>query len=122
MGTSDAKRPKTRKVLGLVTGEPAVKTVKIKSRHQRSRHVKHFESRSDFKQIRWLVEDRQKLLDKLRDDQQASIEHTVRVHHRFVAELNKHVVGCNRTKAIVKAIDIVPFYSDVPRKVVSKDF
>lgn len=186
MGTSSAKKCKTKKVSNLAAAGPAAQTVKTKSRRRRSRHVQTFEPRSDFKRVRWLTEDQQHIifdpdkrrtlfsckgasegvtrctlgtstywnttdderddfspsnlsvrltirshsleysgilhcqLDKLRDDLQSSIERTVRLQHRFVAELNKHAVGCNRTKSIIKALGIIPFHSDCQRKVVDK--
>jgi hypothetical protein len=89
-------------------------------KRQRTRHVKNFQARSDFKLISWLSPEDQKELDSLRDSLQASIERTVRIQLRFVQELNKHAVGCNRTKSIVKALDIVPFHSDCQRKVVNE--
>jgi len=119
MGTSANKKNKTKKVPNLAADGAAVKTVKAR-RRQRSRHVQNFASRSDFKRIRSLSEDAQKDLDKLRDDLQASIERTVRLQHRFVEELTKYAVGCNRTKEIVKALGIVPFYAEQQRKVVDK--
>lgn len=119
MGTStkhkSKSKKKTRCVLDLSGEGPAIKIVKKK---RRNRKVETFALRTDFKLIRSLSTENQLELDKLRHGLQGAIEKVVRVQNRFVKELNKHAVTCNRTKSIVKALGEIPFHADYQRRIV----
>lgn len=119
MSTSSKRVSKQKRVLNLSGNGPVVKVVKAtKPRRQRKRKVETFALRTDFQRIRSLSAEDQLELDKLRHGLQGAIEKVVRVQHRFVKELNKHAVNCNRTKSIVKTLGLITLHTDFQRRIV----